>query len=464
VKINKKMKDKGQKLFGTDGIRGLVGQFPFDDPSILKLGTTIGQYLHAAPKPCRIVIGRDTRSSGSSIERLLTTGILQQAAQTEIYSCSVIPTPGLSFVTRNGDFDYGIMITASHNPYTDNGIKIFNSRGEKISNTMEQELEHIFFNPCEAEQIPVQAIEPAIITDPAKTNQLYYQFLATHAQGIPGARFKVVLDCAHGATFQLAPRVFREVFPHLTVTHAAPDGRNINLHCGSTHTASLAQTVQALNADIGIAFDGDGDRVLFVDSHGHLLDGDFILYILAAYFLKTSQDFNNTKLVVGTVMANLGLEKALAQLGILFLRTEVGDKYVSSELKLRGAILGGEQSGHIVLPSFQPTGDGLLTALYFLKALATLDIHPSQVIEQFKVYPQVIKNIPITHKKDLQQWEQLQQMSTAFNEKYRDHSRLLIRYSGTEPIIRLMMESQHPHIIEENMTRFEQVIRSAIGK
>lgn len=452
-----------EPLFGTDGIRGTVGQFPMDETAIFKLGCALGHYFQTLQKPVKLVIGRDTRDSGALIERLLANGIHHFAQQTEIYSCSVIPTPGLSYVTRIGDFDYGIMITASHNPYTDNGIKIFSNSGEKIPQSMEKELETLFYAQTNKDYPVGMNQQTTIISDSTKTHNLYEQFLSAHGGEVPETRFNVVLDCANGATYQVAPALFKMLLPHLTIIHAAPDGKNINLNCGSTHTDSLAQHVKANHADLGIAFDGDGDRVLFVDNQGHLLDGDYILYVLAAYFLKTSADFKARPIVVGTVMANLGLEKALTTMGVAFTRTEVGDKYVYRELKQQNAFLGGEQSGHIVMSCFQPTGDGILTALYFLKALAFLSIHPDQVHQQFPVFPQVIKNITITHKKDLLHWETLQEMMMRFKEKYHEHSRLLIRYSGTEPKIRIMIESQYPEIIAEHLPRFEQEIRSRIG-
>jgi len=449
---------KISKLFGTDGIRQQVGQFPLDDDSIAKLGRAIGTLIPGS----KIIIGRDTRKSGQHIEELIAAGISAEAPRCRISSAGVIPTPGLSFITQQKDFDYGIMITASHNPYTDNGIKIFGSDGEKVPEEMETQIEDIFFR-LQDSWLPVS--QKNRLQDPSpETKEIYRHFLCSHAaDGIKAIPLKVVIDCGHGATYEIAPLVFREAGLESVVIHAEPDGKNINRECGSTHLEALKKTVINQNADLGIAFDGDGDRVLFTDSSGRLLDGDYTLFILAKYFLhaRSYKDFN--KIVVGTVMGNLGLQKSLEQIGITYLRTQVGDKYVYREMKAHHAILGGEQSGHTILRSFQKTGDGILTALYFLKAMAYLGIKPGELFEQLLLYPQVTTDIKIKEKKDLGHWDQLNEMIADFNTSYGDNSRLLIRYSGTEPKIRLMMESGQRAVIDENIGKFEHLIKSTIG-
>ena len=450
---------KISKLFGTDGIRQQVGQFPLDDRSIAGLGRAVGTLIPGTA----IIIGRDTRESGQHIEELVAAGISAEARQCRISSAGVIPTPGLSFITQHQDFDYGIMITASHNPYTDNGIKIFGSDGEKIPGKMETQIEDTFYRLQDSWlSIPPKT---RLKASPAETKDIYRHFLSTHAaDGIKGAPLKIVIDCAHGATYEMAPPVFREAGLEPLVIHAEPDGKNINRECGSTHLEALKKTVINQNADLGIAFDGDGDRVLFTDNSGRLLDGDYTLFILAKYFLQTRSHKDFNKIVVGTVMGNLGLEKSLEQIGITYLRTRVGDKYVYREMKAHHAILGGEQSGHTILRSFQKTGDGILTALYFLKAVACLGIKPAELFEQLSLYPQVTTDIKIKEKKDLDQWDQLNEMMVDFNNRYGNNSRLLIRYSGTEPKIRLMMESEHRAVIDENIGKFESLIRSTIGE
>jgi phosphoglucosamine mutase len=369
---------KISKLFGTDGIRQQVGRFPLDDDSIAKLGQAIGTLIPGS----KIIIGRDTRESGQHIEELIAASI---SGQCHITRTGIIPTPGLSFIIQHNDFDYGIMITASHNPFTDNGIKIFGSDGEKVPEKMETQIEDIFFRLRDS---MLSAPHKSLIKDPSpQTKEMYRHFLSTHAaNGIKGTPLKVIIDCAHGATYEVAPLIFREAGLEPVVLHAEPDGKNINRECGSTHIETLKETVINQNADLGIAFDGDGDRVLFTDPNGRLLDGDYTLFMLSQYFLHTRihKDFN--KIVVGTVMGNLGLEKSLEQLGITYLRTQVGDKHVYREMKHRHSILGGEQSGHTILRSFQKTGDGILTALYFLKAVAYLGIKPAELFEQLILY------------------------------------------------------------------------------
>lgn len=447
------------KLFGTDGIRQQVGRFPLDDDSIAKLGRAIGTLIPGA----KIIIGRDTRESGQHIEELIAAGIFAESGQCHITRAGVIPTPGLSFITRHNDFDYGIMITASHNPYTDNGIKIFGSDGEKVPGKMETQIEDIFSRLQESRLSAPQ--KPLIKDTSPETIKIYRHFLSTHAaNGIKGTPLKIIIDCAYGATYEVAPLIFREAGLEPVVLHAEPDGKNINRECGSTDLEPLKKTVISQNADLGIAFDGDGDRVLFLDPNGRLLDGDYTLLILSQYFLQTRSHKDFNKIVVGTVMGNLGLEKSLEQLGITYIRTRVGDKYVYREMKNQHSILGGEQSGHTILRSFQKTGDGILTALYFLKAAAYLGIKPAELFEQLFLYPQVTKNIKIREKKDLDHWDQLNEMMTAFHSSHGDNSRLLIRYSGTEPKIRIMMESEHPSIVDENIGKFEHLIKSTIGE
>jgi len=327
------------RLFGTDGIRKKIGDFPLDDDSIVKLGHAIGVFTGGA----KIVIGRDTRASGQTIAQLLAAGIGSAATvsrRSGVYDCGVIPTPGLSFVTDQGDFDYGIMITASHNPYTDNGIKIFTGEGEKIPETMEAQLESIFF------QLETPGYSPAPLIRYGEGLNRYRHFLSTQSPGLPGeslgSKLKVVLDCANGATYEIAPRVFREAGIETTAVHVKPDGKNINRQCGSTHIEKISETAKVEHAHLGIAFDGDGDRVLFVDNKGRFIKGDHTLYLISKYLLRTREDFN--RIVVGTVMGNLGLEKAFEQIGIRYIRTPVGDKYVYREMKRQQSILGGHRA------------------------------------------------------------------------------------------------------------------------
>jgi len=353
------------------------------------------------------------------------------------------------------------MITASHNPYTDNGIKIFGSDGEKLPQSIEKRIEELF-TQMKGPEIRNASLYSCKGTD--NHRDAYYDFLMSHTgiQLFPGLKeLSVVLDCANGATFELAPRVFRDAGFKTRVIHQQPDGININRQCGSTYIETVREAVLENGADIGITFDGDGDRVLFVDGKGRTLDGDHSLYLIARYFAKNHDDFNHK--VVGTVMGNLGLEKALREQSIDYIRTPVGDKYVYREMNRLDAVLGGEQCGHTILKRYQKSGDGILTALLFLRAIAGLGIKVNDVFQLLEKFPQGLKNLRIKEKWDLDNWERLNEMKMDFERNHGDNSRLLIRYSGTEPIIRVMIESEEQTVIDENMIKFEELIKSTIG-
>lgn len=451
-------------LFGTDGIRQEVGTFPLDDISIQELGYAFGRIIHS--NNARIIIGRDTRKSSQHIEQLLTIGIKNAHLPAIIESCGVIPTPGLSYITRELQFDFGIMITASHNPYTDNGIKFFNSHGEKLCESLEKEIEDSFYRIHE-NTLDISSLSTTAITHENQSySKKYAAFLSLHAREIQSniteKKTRVVIDCANGATFRIAEEIFKEAGFQPIMIGVHPDGMNINRECGSTYLTNLIESIKKENADIGIAFDGDGDRVILADSKGRLLDGDHTLYHIAIYFKNNRiSQFNN--IIVGTEMSNLGLEKALVNSGLTFLRTKVGDKYVYREMKAQNAILGGEPSGHTIIRTYQKSGDGILTALFFLKALHAAGISSAEAFDSILLYPQEMRDIKIKERKNLEEWDQLQIMIREFNETYQNDSRLVIRYSGTEPKIRLMMESKRQIVIDENLGKFEAIIRSAIG-
>lgn len=449
---------KSNRLFGTDGIRSTFGEYPLDRKSILKLGNAIGR-VGSALQCTRIAIGRDTRQSSEIIMRLLSSGISGMSDKITTYDCGVIPTPGLSFITDHNDFDFGIMITASHNPWADNGIKIFQDNGEKISPALERKLEDVFFNI----EDPIEVVG-ALVPINNHARGIYRDFLADVALHLEHTRikeFKIVLDCANGALFEEAPEVFKLTGSIPIIINNTPNGRNINQGCGSLDTNMLKQRVREEGADLGIAFDGDGDRVIMVDPEGNTLDGDHILFLISYYFLETNHDFN--KIVVGTVLGNLGLEKALNKMGIQYIRTQVGDKYVYEEMKKLQSILGGEQSGHTILRAFQRTGDGILAALFFLKALFHFELTPKEIFQKLPLYPQVMTNIYIREKRDLEQWDELNNMIREFNDQHGINSRVLIRYSGTEPLIRIMIESEDNSVIHEHMEKFVHFIKTTIG-
>lgn len=440
------------KLFGTDGIRARVGNFPLDDRSLIKLGNSIGEIFRGF----KILIGIDTRASGERIKELIAAGISSRA---EVFYCGVIPTPGISYIIGHSHFDYGIMITASHNPYYDNGIKIFNSRGEKISPDIEEDIEDIFSSIGRLGKD--ENNREHVKTENINNKNIYKDFLLEQASGLKGKKQKIVVDCAHGAVYEIVPAVFKETGFDAEIINSTPDGNNINRDSGSTNPENLRERVAALKADIGISFDGDGDRVIFADNNRNVLDGDHTLYVISRYLLETNKNFN--KIVVGTVMGNLGLEKALSEMRIKYIRTPVGDYNVYQEMKRVNSMIGGEQSGHTILRSLQQTGDGILTAIYFLKALSYFDLKPTEIFNQLSLYPQVTRNIKIRKKKDIDSWDELRDKIEDFNDKHGKNSRIIIRYSGTEPKIRVMIESEHSSVIQENLEIFENLIKSEIG-
>jgi phosphoglucosamine mutase len=442
-----------KRLFGTDGIRARVGEFPFDSHSLLRFGSVFGKIWERS----KILMGRDTRESGAEFESLICSGI---GGSADLYSCWVIPTPGLSYIMGHADFDYGIMLTASHNPFYDNGIKIFSRGGEKISDEVEYQLEETFFSREMAGD--GQTRRPFKIREFAVGNQRYEKFLIGQSGNFTPGKLKCVVDCANGATYEIAPRIFEKLGMETVVIHADPDGKNINESCGSTDLRDLQRTVLDRGADLGIAFDGDGDRVLFVDRQGFIIDGDLCLFMISEYLSHKNKDFN--RILVGTVMTNLGVEKALFERGIKLIRTDVGDRFVYQEMKSRNAVLGGEKSGHIILGHYQKSGDGILTAIYFLKSLALLNIDIEEVKDRVILYPQVEKSIPVRIKRDLQTWKELREMVDHFNSRFKENARVVIRYSGTEPKIRLMMESRDRGIIDGYLKPFTDLIESTIGE
>lgn len=434
-------------LFGTDGIRGRAGEFPLNELTLIKLGQVIGS-LTAKP---RIAIGRDTRESGIEIENHLARGLAKKA---QIYSSGVVPTPGLAYLTRKLGFQFGIMISASHNPFHDNGIKIFNRRGEKISAGLE--------NKISAELNAANKLAPG----KPEINSIeqypgYMDFLLAHGLNLKTGKTRIVIDCANGAASLIAPALFRRLGMNPLVSYDHADGRNINAGCGSTCPQTLKNLVTSEKADLGMAFDGDADRIIFADREGQILTGDHALYVMAQYLHCCEPLFKCR--VIGTVMTNMGLEKALAAKGIKFFRTDVGDSQVYRQMKKTGAILGGEPSGHIILKHVQTTGDGLLAAIFFLKALEYFKWSSSDVRNQLRLFPQQIINIPVRHKKNLARWQALAQAKKEFGEKHGSRARLLIRYSGTEPIIRIMMEAEDMGIIATKLPFFVSLIQNEIG-
>jgi len=440
-------KRKNESLFGTDGIRSEFGKFPLDQHSLLRIGHSIA----AVMGKIRVLTGRDTRISGPEIERLLRHGL---GPGPEVFSAGVIPTPALSHAVADGGFDLGVMITASHNVWSDNGIKLFGPDGEKLPDSFQKKMEDHFFSG-----LPVDnAGEPGKIA-PCSGLRGYTDSLIRSFKGMKREE-DLILDCANGAVSDAAPAVFSGLGLRHRVFNHNPDGKNINKGCGSTEPGFMQEKIG--KGSLGIMYDGDGDRVLMMDDTGRLLDGDVILYVIARYLKETDPGFSPA--VVGTVMSNLALERELERSGIDFFRSDVGDRYVYREMKRRSAVLGGEQSGHVIYRKMGRTGDGILTSLLFLRALEYLNLSPSAAADRLKLFPQVTKSIRIRKKPPLESWNELQGMIRDFNHLYGKHSRILIRYSGTEKKVRLMMESDDEDVLHKNLEIFEDFLISEIGE
>ena len=446
-------------LFGTDGIRGEAGQFPLDAPTVSAIGYSLATHLSKTTGPPEIVIGRDTRESGDWLERALIDGATRAGGK--CLSAGVITTPGVAFLTRKLDADAGVVISASHNPYQDNGIKIFAPSGEKIDDSVERVIEADIFAGV-SPGTPSSDSKPPAPEQEANLQQQYLAFLSDQiGQGLDLNDLKIVVDCANGASSSLAPELFKHLGAETLAINCNPDGRNINLSCGSLHIDSLREQVVAQKADLGVAFDGDADRSLFVDENGNFVDGDATLWVLANHLKAHGRLKDET--VVATVMSNVGLEIAFRAVGIKLVRTDVGDKCVLDELLRRNATLGGEQSGHIILPELSLAGDGMITALSLLRALRDSGKSLGQTTTGFQAYPQILLNVRVREKRP---FADLPSVKTAVGEvekELENKGRLLLRYSGTEPLARVMIEGDNQHQIESYAEKIASAIKQEIG-
>jgi len=434
-------------LFGTDGIRGVAGKPPLDRDAVYRIGYCLTRYLRAACAQPQVLIGRDTRVSGPWIEGLLCSAIEDAGGSPE--RCGIVSTPAVSLLTQKVAAQAGIMISASHNPYQDNGIKIFCSQGIKFNDVVEEQLETQILS-CSLTApngfSPDSHNGEFVFSHAPRYQDLYMDFLRSClSAGFSLESKRLVVDCAHGSLSRIAPDFLRGMGADVHAIHCLPDGRNINRHAGALHLGALQEAVRAQQAELGIAFDGDADRVMFVDAQGRTRDGDDVLYLLARY-----ADFPDApRIVVGTVMANLGLEVALQDLGFRLVRTSVGDRYVLEEMLRLGAVIGGEQSGHIILARLARTGDGLLTALKVLEILAREQQDLAALCSPVKRFPQVLLNVPVQENIPFENISGLRDMENACREKLGTHSRILLRYSGTEKLARVMVEGENgPAVLE----------------
>jgi phosphoglucosamine mutase len=439
-------------LFGTDGVRGKAGDYPLDHETVARLGAALVRAMKPSGdgRSLRFIIGRDTRESGDWIERELGRGVHAEGAA--ITTAGVIPTPATAYVTRALGFDAGIVISASHNPFEDNGIKVFSGRGEKFTETLERHVESIIADT--SWKVPSGGLPPVDRTDVVDAYIEHTRAALPNPERL--GKFRIAIDTANGATTTVAPRLFRELGFDVKVIGDAPDGRNINLNCGSTHPEALAATVREGGYRMGVAFDGDGDRAIFIDGKGHVVDGDAVMLMCARHMKSQGRLHGNA--IVATVMSNIGLEIALRESGIQLVRCPVGDKYVMEEMIKRGISIGGEQSGHIIFSDHLFTGDGIATALNVLRVMADTGRALDDLASELVSYPQVLVNVRVKQKADLRSVPAIAQVMDRVEEQLAGQGRLLVRYSGTEPLLRVMIEGKN----QQEIHGWAQEIASAV--
>ena len=441
------------KLFGTDGVRGTAGQYPLDAPTIRRLGAALVRALRHGDEhagPLRFLAGRDTRESGPWIERELSHGMRSQGAS--LTTAGIIPTPAIAYLTPRMGYTAGVVISASHNPFGDNGIKVFSGAGEKFTEALERQVEAIMADTVW--EVPGGDAAPIEQIDYRAEYVAHLKRILPDASRIRGMR--IAVDCANGATTSVAPRLFQELGFDVRCIGCEPDGRNINLKCGSTAPEALATLVAEGGYRIGIAFDGDGDRAILVDAAGRIVDGDAVMLVCGKQMKAEGRLKGNA--VVATVMSNIGLEIALRDAGIGIVRCPVGDKYVMEEMIQRDLSLGGEQSGHVIFSEYLFTGDGLATSLNVLRTMIASGRELADLAAELTTYPQVLLNVRVERKVDLQTVPEIAAVISEVESRLAGNGRLLVRYSGTEPLLRVMLEGRD----QEEIRRWAQEIADAV--
>ena len=429
-----------RKYFGTDGVRGLANAFPMTPDIALKLGAAAGRHFRKDQKQHRVVIGKDTRRSSYMFENALTAGFTSTGM--DVYLLGPVPTPAVGVLTRSMRADVGVMISASHNSYLDNGIKFFGPEGFKLSDKVELEIEKLLDD--EIEYAASQNIGMAKRIDDALGRYMEFAKSAFPRKKLLNG-LKVVVDCANGAAYKAAPIVLWELGAEVISIGVNPDGYNINKDCGSTHPQNAAKAVLEHNADVGICLDGDADRLILIDNKGKIADGDQLMGLIASQWSSKGKLANNT--LVATVMSNMGLERYLNTLDIKLLRTNVGDRYVVEAMRKFGYNLGGEQSGHIVMTDYATTGDGLMAALQFLNTLVESKCTSSELIKVFEPMPQLLRNVKLNNSESLDNLK-VKESIKAGEDAFGDIGRILIRKSGTEPLLRVMGECEDPKLLK----------------
>jgi phosphoglucosamine mutase len=436
-------------------VRGTAGQYPLDPPTVRRLGAALVRALPHGTESPRLLVGRDTRESGAWIEAELAYGASAEGAT--VTSAGIVPTPAVAYLTRLAGYDAGVVISASHNPFEDNGIKVFSGRGEKFTERVEREVEAIV---ADVSWSPKAGDAPRI----AESDLVgaYLDHLRTVFPEAPALKgFRLVIDCANGATTTVGPKLFGSLGFDAFFIGNEPDGRNINLHCGSTHPELLARTVVEHGCQMGIAFDGDGDRAIFVDHRGGVINGDAVLLMCGRQLQREGRLKGNA--IVATVMSNIGLEIALRELGISLVRCPVGDKYVMEEMMNRALTLGGEQSGHIIFSDYLFTGDGLCTALNVLRTVVLTGRSLAELASDLTSYPQVLMNVRVRERVELQRVPAIASAISRVESRLEGQGRLLVRYSGTEPLLRVMLEGRNEHEIRAWAQEIVDVVKEHLG-
>ena len=447
------------RLFGTDGIRGEANRYPMDASTAFSVGQAITYLLKKPNHRTRIIIGKDTRLSGYMLEGALESGITSMGGHP--YLVGVLPTPGIAFVTQSMRADAGIVISASHNPYQDNGIKIFSGNGFKLSDDEEEQIEKLILENRLSEMVP-PAREMGQAFRLEDVHGRYIVFLKnTFPRDLTMEGLKMVLDTANGATYKIAPATFFELGANVEVIHNTPNGLNINDRCGSQHTQDLRRRVVEAQADIGLAFDGDGDRLIAVDEKGREISGDQILIICALHLKRKGRLKND--LLVSTVMSNLGLKLACKKYGIRHHASKVGDRYVLEDMLQLGAVIGGEDAGHMIFLDHHTTGDGIITAIQLIAAMVEAGKPLSELSKMMEIYPQKLINVDVKSKPDLSSLPAVTKVIQQVESELGDNGRVLVRYSGTQNMCRVMVEGPTHELTEQYCLQIAEVVKKAIG-